>query len=84
MSEQTPRPGEGRVSHPPLAAAAAAAIQPAPGDHDSQGAPRGATTTPRVPRAPADYKWAQAAAARQLAAPGATRRRAAGGPAGAR
>lgn len=71
MSAQTPRPGEGRVSHPPHAAAA---IQPAAGDHDSQSAPRGATTTPRVPRAPADYKWALAAAASQLAAPGATRR----------
>lgn len=38
------------------------------------------TTTPSVPRAPADYKWTRAAATGQLAAPGATLPRARGGP----
>lgn len=41
------------------------ALRSAPENYNSQGAPHRATTTPRVPRAPADYKWVHAEPARQ-------------------
>lgn len=54
-----------RTAASKLWGARSSAFKSALGNYNSQGAPHRATTTPRVPRAPADYKWVRAEPARQ-------------------